>query len=129
MSLIEKIRAKASANIKKIVLPEGDDDRTLRAAEILVNEKLANPIVLGDPDVIAKRAAELGVSTNFAISNPATSADTARYADLLFELRKAKGLTKEAADKLALDPMYHGILMVKAGDADGLVSGAYIFSI
>ncbi len=124
MSLIEKIRTKAAANIKKIVLPEGDDDRTLRAAEILVNEKLANPVVLGDPDVIEKRAIELGVKVNFAISNPATSPDTARYADLLFELRKAKGLTKEAADKLALDPMYHGILMVKAGDADGLVSGA-----
>ena len=124
MSIIEKIRAKASANIKKIVLPEGDDDRTLRAAEILVNEKLADPVVLGDPAQIAEKAKALGVNVNFAVIDPVTSPDTARYADLLFELRKAKGLTKEAADKLALDPMYHGILMVKAGDADGLVSGA-----
>ena len=103
MSLVEKIRAKARQRRTVIVLPEGDEPRTVAAAEIVKREGLAEPILL-TPDVM-KRKAEA-------------------YAEALFELRKAKGLTREDAAKLVADPMYYGMMMVKCGDADGLVSGA-----
>jgi len=103
MSLVEKIRAKARADLKTIVLPEGDEPRTLEAAEIVRREGLAEPILL----------------------TAATLRDKAdAYADALYELRKSKGLTPEGAAKLVADPMYYGTLMVRAGEADGLVSGA-----
>ena len=103
MSLIEKIRAKARANVRTIVLPEGDEPRTVAAAEIIRREGLADPILLGKDYPFAKAA---------------------EYAAALYALRKSKGLTEEGAAKLVADPMYYGMMMVKAGDADGLVSGA-----
>ena len=103
MSLIETVRAKARACVKKIVLPEGDEPRTVAAAEILRREGLAEPILLRAGEVRAKAA---------------------DYAAALYELRKAKGLTPEKAAALVADPMYYGMMMVKMGDADGLVSGA-----
>ena len=106
MSLVEKIKAMARANVKRIVLPEGDEPRTVAAAKIVKEEGLAEPILL-TPESVA-----------------ADSARLARYAAALFELRKAKGLTEEGAAKLVADPMYYGMMMVKQGDADGLVSGA-----
>jgi phosphate acetyltransferase len=103
MSLIEKIRAKARTNVMRIVLPEGDEPRTVAAAEIVRREGIAEPILLTQ-ERMREKASE--------------------YAELLYSLRKAKGLSKEDAAKLVADPMYCGILMVKAGDADALVSGA-----
>ena len=103
MGLIESIRAKAKADVKRIVLPEGDEPRTVAAAEIVRREGLAEPILLGGGYVFDKAA---------------------EYADALYELRKAKGLTPEKAAELVADPMYYGMMMVKSGDADGLVSGA-----
>jgi len=103
MSLIETIRAKARQKARKIVLPEGDEPRTVAAAEIVRREGLAEPILLTS-------------------GSPRPKADD--YAALLYELRKAKGLTPEGAAKLVADPMYYGMMMLKAGDADGLVSGA-----
>ena len=103
MSLIDTVRAKAQAKIRKIVLPEGDEKRTVAAAAIVKAEGIAEPILL-TPDLMKAKAAE--------------------YAAALYELRKAKGLTPEGAAKLAADPMYYGMMMVKMGDADGLVSGA-----
>ena len=103
MSLVETIRAKAREKVRKIVLPEGDEPRTVAAAEIVRREGLAEPVLL-TPDLLREKAAE--------------------YAAALYELRKAKGLTEEGAAKLVADPMYYGMMMVKAGDADGLVSGA-----
>lgn len=103
MKLMDAMRAKARANVRKIVFPEGDEPRTLEAAAILRGEGLAEPVLL-TPDM--------------------TAADADRYAAALYELRKAKGLTPEGAAKLAADPMYCGMMMVKSGDADGLVSGA-----
>jgi phosphate acetyltransferase len=88
-------------------------------------EGLAEPILLGDPDRIQAVAAKTGTDlTGIEIVNPADSARFDAYADALYELRKSKGLSREDAGKLAADPMYYGILMVKLGDADGLVSGA-----
>ncbi|MGN0847469.1 MAG: phosphate acetyltransferase [Kiritimatiellia bacterium] len=103
MSLIERIRAKARANRKTIVLPEGDEPRTVAAVEILRREGLAEPILI-DRAFARTKAAE--------------------YAAALYELRKAKGLTEEKAAALVADPMYYGMMMVKTGDAEGLVSGA-----
>jgi len=103
MSLIEKVWEKARAAKRRIVLPEGDENRTIAAAEILAREGLAEPILLTSDLMRAKAEA---------------------YAAALYELRKAKGLTPEGAAKLVAEPMYYGMMMVKMGDADGLVSGA-----
>ena len=103
MSLVDKIRAKARQRRTTIVLPEGDEPRTVAAAEIVRREGLAEPVLL-TPDIMKEKAEA--------------------YAEALYELRKAKGLSREGAAKLVGDPMYYGMMMVKAGDADGLVSGA-----
>ena len=125
MGLIENIRAKARAANKTIVLPEGDEPRTVEAAAAIVREGLAKPILLGAPDEVKATAAARGVDLGaIAIVDPATDPRTAGYATALYELRKAKGLTPDAAAKLVADPMYFGIMMVKQNDADGLVSGA-----
>ena len=108
MNLVEKIRIKAKSNLKRIVLPEGDEPRTMKAAEIVRSEGLADPILL----------------TRDAISAPSNSDRLRSFASMLFDLRRAKGLSEEKAAALAADPMYYGMLMVKSGEADGLVSGA-----
>lgn len=116
MSLIEMIKTKAKKDIKTIVLPEGEEARTIAAAKIIKEEGLAIPVLLGDPAKIDAEGIE--------IINPLTSDKASKYASELFELRKAKGVTEEDAKNLVKDPMYYGIMMVKLGDADGLVSGA-----
>ena len=103
MSRVDKIRAKARQRRTTIVLPEGDEPRTVAAAEIVRREGLAEPVLL-TPDIMKEKAEA--------------------YAEALYELRKAKGLSREGTAKLVGDPMYYGMMMVKAGDADGLVSGA-----
>ena len=125
MAIIDTIFAKAKSNVKHIVLPEGDEKRNIQAAAKIVKEGIATITVLGNLDAVKKAAAETGTDlTGIEIIDPATSEKTASYASLLYELRKAKGMTEEEAAKKVLDPMYYGILMVKSGDADGLVSGA-----
>ena len=106
MGLTETIRAKARADRRRIVLPEGDEQRTIAASEVICAEGLAEPVLL-TPAGIAADAERRG-----------------RYAAALYELRRAKGLTEEAAERLVADPMYFGMMMVKEGEADGLVSGA-----
>ena len=123
--MIEKVYAKARANVKRIVLPEGDEERTLLAAARLKAEGLAEPILLGNLETIRREAGRVGADlSGLTLLDPETSEKTGEYADALYELRKAKGLSREAAADLAKDPMYYGILMVKLGHADGLVSGA-----
>ena len=125
MAIIDKIKAKAAANVKTIVLPEGEEDRNVQAAAKVVEAGLAKIIMLGDPEKVNAVAAKFGVKLDgIEIINPATSDKAAGYAATLYELRKAKGMTEEQAAKLVADPMYYGVMMVKAGDADGLVSGA-----
>ena len=125
MNFIDQVKAKAKANVKTIVLPEGDEPRTVQAAAILKAEGIARPILLGSPEAIRKVAAEKGADiAGIDIVDPATSAEAPRYAEALYELRKAKGVTPEEATRLVSDPMYFGIMMVKLGAADGLVSGA-----
>ena len=98
MSLIEKIRAKAQANVKKIVLPEGDEPRTVKAAEIIKKEGLAEPILVGDPEKVGKVASEKGADiAGITIIDPLKSENFDAYASALYELRKAKGITEEDA--------------------------------
>lgn len=125
MAIIDKIKAKARADVKRIVLPEGEEPRTIRAAAKIMEDGLANLTMLGNPEKIREMAKEAGVCLCKAdIIDPATSDKAAAYAAALYEIRKAKGMTEEQAAKLVADPMYYGVMMVKAGDADGLVSGA-----
>ncbi|MBR5751217.1 MAG: phosphate acetyltransferase [Clostridia bacterium] len=125
MAIIDKIFAQAKSNVKHIVLPEGEETRNIQAAARIVKEGIARLTLLGDPEKVKAVAAQTGTCLEgLDIVDPKTSEKTQAYADLLYELRKAKGMTPEEAAKKAADPMYYGILMVKSGDADGLVSGA-----
>ena len=125
MSLIEKIRGKARSCVRRIVLPEGDEPRTVKAAAIVKADGLAEPVLIGDPAKIRRVAADVAADiSSIEIVNPAESAKAPAYAATLYELRKAKGLTEDGAAKLVSDPMYYATMMVREGDADGLVSGA-----
>ena len=125
MAIIDVIKAKAQSNVKHIVLPEGEETRNIQAAAKIAAEGLAKLTLLGDPAKVAEVAATTGTSLEgLNIVNPAQSEKAGEYAAALYEIRKAKGMTEEQAAKLVSDPMYYGVMMVKLGDADGLVSGA-----
>ena len=126
MDLMQEIIANAQANKQRIVLPEGDEPRTLKAADRLLADGVADIILIGPAEKIKEMTAEFGLKNidKARIIDPKNNPDKQKYADLLYELRKAKGMTPEQADDLAQNFMYLGILMVKAGEADGLVSGA-----
>lgn len=127
MNFIESIKDRAKQQIKTIVLPEAEDIRTLKATETVLNEKYAKIILIGDEEKIFAKAKENNIDIEGAkIINPKTSLDYEKYANLLYELRKNKGMTEEKAKELTLDPVYFGMLMLKdeESEADGLVSGA-----
>jgi phosphate acetyltransferase len=125
MSFIDRVKTLARANPKRIVLPEGGEPRTVRAAAAIRDEAIAVPVLLGDPAAVAATAADTSTDlAGIAVIDPATSPAAPSYAAALHDLRKAKGLTPEEAARLVADPMYYGVMMVKLGDADGLVSGA-----
>ena len=125
MNFIESVKNRAKANIKTIVLPEAEDLRVLEATQTILNEKFANIVLVGDEKAIFNKAKENNIAIEGAkIENPAKSEKYEEYVNLLVELRKNKGMTEEEAKKLVLDPVYYGTMMVKTGEADGLVSGA-----
>jgi len=125
MSFIEDIKLRAKKDIKTIVLPEAEDIRVMKAANTVANEKYANVILVGNEENVLAKAKENNIDLkDVKIINPKTSEKTETYANELYELRKAKGMTLEDAQKLVLDEVYFGMMMVKLGDADGLVSGA-----
>ena len=126
MSFIEQMKAKARNNKKTIVLPESNDKRTLIAAAKVMEEGTANLILIGKESVIKEDAAALGVKIDgVAIVDPETDSKFAHYAETLYELRKKKGMTPEKAEEtLKSDWITYGVVMVKEGDADGLVAGA-----
>jgi phosphate acetyltransferase len=122
---MDGIYSRAKEARKRIVLPEGLDPRVVKAAAEIKSKELAVPILLGNPDKVCQVAQENNVDiSGVEIVDPATSPKRQEYANLLYELRKHKGMTQEEAYTLAGDILYHGVLMVKAGDADGEVSGA-----
>ena len=125
MSILDSLKSRARTNKKRIVFPEGDEPRTVQAAAILAKEGYADPVLIGKSEEIEKTAKDTGSDiTGILTVCPGESPLLASYTDALYEIRRAKGLTLEEAGKLVLDPMYFGIMMVKMGDADGLVSGA-----
>ncbi|MBR2786451.1 MAG: phosphate acetyltransferase [Clostridia bacterium] len=125
MSFIDNIKEKAKQQIKTIVLPEGNDVRTLKAASTVLKEKYANIIILGDAEKIQEIATKNNLDISLAtIINPVKSDKYESYVQSFFELRKAKGMTLEQAKEIIKDEIYFGMMMVKQGDGDGLVSGA-----
>ena len=120
------MRQRAKENPQRIVLPEGDEPRTLEAANQLLKEELAKIILIGNPEVINQMAKEKGYEyiSKAIIVDPETNENMPTYAELLYNLRKSKGMTIEEATELAKNPLYLGCLMIKNGDADGELAGA-----
>ena len=124
MGFIDVIKAKAKADKKVIVLPETEDKRTYEAAEAVLKEGTANLILVGSKEEIEKNGAGFDL-TGAVIVDPATDERTAGYIAKLVELRQKKGMTEEQAKEILLtNYLYYGVMMVKMGDADGMVSGA-----
>lgn len=125
MKLLEQIIKNAQEYQKRIVLPEGSEPRTLRATEIIIKDNIARVILLGNPGEINQVAEEIGVNIKGAvIVDPTTDERRGAYADVMCEIRKSKGLTKEQALEMLNDPLVFAPLMIKCGDADGEVAGA-----
>ena len=126
MGLFEKLTAKAKKNRQRIVLPEGTEPRTLTAADRIIVEGIADVILIGDPNEINEAASELSLTNvcKARIVDPKDSKVIDKYAPLLFELRKKKGISMEDARRMTSNPLYLGCLMIKNGDADGQVAGA-----
>jgi len=126
MELLDSIKINARKHNKRIVLPEGYEERTIRAADIALAENIARIILIGDPAEIKSRAAALGLKNleRATLVNPKSHSKKEHYVSMMVELRKNKGMTGEEASKLIEDPLYLGVLMIKNGDADGEVSGA-----
>jgi len=125
MTLLERLKVKALANPRKIVLPEGEEPRTVKAASIITKEKLAHVTLVGNRAKIEAVAKEQGVDVSTVPSiDPETSPRFEEYAQAYTEARKAKGMTIEEARKIMKDTVFYGTMMVHKGEADGLVSGA-----
>ena len=126
MSLMNQIVERAKANKQRIVLPEGTEERTLKAANQLLADEVADLILIGNPEEIMGLAKEWGLEHigKATIINPADHPKKEEYAQLLCELRKKKGMTIEEARQLVEKPLYLGCLIIKAGDADGQLAGA-----
>lgn len=124
MSFIDVIKTKAKADRKTIVLPETEDRRTYEAVEQIIKEGIANVILVGSEEEVKKGSEGLDIS-GAVVVDPATSDKTAGYIDALVELRKNKGMTADQAKDILLNQyLYYGVMMVKMGDADGMVAGA-----
>lgn len=124
MGFIDEIKSRAKQDKKTIVLPESMDKRIFEAAEEILRDDIANVVIIGSPAEVEENSKGFDISKAIII-DPAKNEKTAEYIDLFVELRKSKGMTKEEAEKLLLtEYMYYACIMVKAGDADGVVSGA-----
>ena len=124
MAIIDVLKEKAKADKKTIVLPESEDRRTYEAAAKILKEGIADIILVGSEEDVKKNGEGLDL-TGIKVVDPATSDRTAAYIDKLVELRSKKGMTPEQAKEILLNQyLYYGVMMVKMGDADGMVSGA-----
>ena len=125
MSFIESIKQRAMQNIKTIILPEAEDKRVLEAASKVIAQGFAKVVLIGNKEQIGKDSKENNIDlSGVEIIDIKTSTKKHKYAQKLFELRQAKGMTEEEASKLIEEPIYFGMMMLKNGEADGLVSGA-----
>lgn len=126
MNLMDRMVEQARANKQRIVLPEGTEERTLKAADRILADNIADVILIGNPDEIRALANQYQLThiDQATLVNPLSHDKKETYTQLLYELRKAKGMTLEKAQKTVEDPLYLGCLMIKNGDADGEVAGA-----
>jgi len=126
MELLEKIKSNAKKHNKRIVLPEGFEPRNLQAADQIIEEGLAQITLIGNRDQIFSEAQKLNLKNieRAQIVDPLKHENKDRYIDLMVELRKSKGLTRDEAAKLIENYLYLGVMMIKAGDVDGEVSGS-----
>ncbi|MFH1037893.1 MAG: phosphate acetyltransferase [PVC group bacterium] len=126
---IGDILQKARSLKKRIILPEGTEPRVLAAAREIAADRIADLVLLGDGAEIRSALDRMGVdSAGFDIVNPETSGRAETYASTLYELRKHKGVTRQDAARMARDPLYFGTMMLKSGEADGMVAGAARFT-
>ena len=125
MSVLDSIKEKAKADVKHILLPEGSEERTVQAARIITDEKIAKVTLLGDEEEIKKVAEKFNVCLcGIDIINPLTDPDFEHYSNGFYELRKAKGMTPEKARETIKNTLFYACMMIKEGKADGMVSGA-----
>ena len=126
MELVEQLITRAKANRQRIVLPEGTEERTLKAANQILTDEVADLILIGNPAEIAEKAMQWGLGniSKATIINPENHPRQEEYAQLLFQLRQKKGMTIEQARELVKNPLYLGCLIIKNGDADGQLAGA-----
>jgi malate dehydrogenase (oxaloacetate-decarboxylating)(NADP+) len=118
------LMTRAQQDPQRVVFPEGEDPRILRAARVLADEGIARPILLGDPDVIRRQADDAAVTLeDIELANPRTASDREAVAQELWQRRQRRGITLREARAHALDPMYYGLLMLRGGRADALVAG------
>jgi phosphate acetyltransferase len=125
MEILQRLRVRAATQLQHIVLPEGEDDRTIVAASKVAADRIARVTLLGDEEKIRARSSSLGAPlTNVVVLDHRRSKDLEAYARELYELRRAKGVSLDEARAQILDPLYFGDLMVRNGRADGSVAGA-----
>ena len=123
--ILEQIRQRAAADPQHVILPEGDDPRTIQAAEMCVRSRVAKITVIGDEEKVRSLASETGANLNGVdILDHRKAAEFAKIATLYYELRRSKGTTLEEAEQAVKDPLYYGNLLVRSGKADGSVAGA-----
>ncbi|MEG1859246.1 MAG: phosphate acyltransferase, partial [Christensenellaceae bacterium] len=124
MSLMDKIRKSAKSVRKTILLPEGSEPRTIKAAAIIAEEGIADVVLLGDENEIKKANTDHVNLSGVKIINPATSSKLDEYAAMFYEMRKSKGITLEQAKDTCKNTLYYAVMMIKNNDADGMVAGA-----
>ncbi len=125
MSVLDQIRNRAKADLKHIVLPEGTEERTVQAAQLITEQGVARVTLIGSPEEVASVAAKFKVSLEgIGVVDPESSPDYKRYADWFYDLRKEKGVTPEKALAQLKDPLFFGAMMIKDNKADGMVAGA-----
>ena len=125
MSVIDSIKVKARSQKKHILLPEGTEERTVQAAELIIKEGIADVTLMGNEEEVRAVAAKFNVDlTGVGIIDPVKSPDFDSYVERFYEMRKAKGVDMEKADKMMHDPLFFACMMIKDGKADGMVAGA-----
>ena len=123
--ILEQIRQRAAADQQHIILPEGDDQRTIQAAEMCVRDQVAKITIIGDDEKVRSLANDTGTNLNgVGILDHRKAADFGKIATLYYELRRSRGTTLEEAEQVVKDPLYFGNLLVRNGKADGSVAGA-----
>lgn len=123
MNFLEQIKQRAKSDIKTIVLPESTDIRTIKAAAMILEEGIANVVLVGNEQEIKKLAGDIDIS-KAQIIDPLSTEKFEDYVNTFYEMRKAKGITLEQAEQTMKNPLYFGVMMVKKGEADGMVAGA-----